>query len=164
MKDSQDDDSRYDIPGTTSSMPTAAERQSMKNVDGAQQTQDYESQPLGNTLDIPSAFGAFERNVEGASDIVRELMDMCRGLHDHNDASVLAAQINIGKNYCAVLEENKKIRDYLKRRAAYEQMERLELQQRLYETQFRLRVSEILQTAMEALRYMDRIDEDRRVT
>ncbi|KAI1412479.1 hypothetical protein F5Y13DRAFT_43366 [Hypoxylon sp. FL1857] len=46
-------------------------------------------------------------------DTIVALVNLCQSLRDRNDAAVLLAQINIGRNYCAVLEENQKLRDEL---------------------------------------------------
>ncbi|KAI0842730.1 hypothetical protein F5Y06DRAFT_255925 [Hypoxylon sp. FL0890] len=102
----------------------------------------------------------YEKMVKKSDDAVVELIKMCHGLRDRNDEAVLIAQINMGRKYCSLLEENEKLRGELSaREARYRHMagKLLETELALSAKDARLKEAETRLIAKQALEYLEAV-------
>ncbi|OTA55421.1 hypothetical protein K449DRAFT_400027 [Hypoxylon sp. EC38] len=98
-----------------------------------------------------------EGMIQKSDDAVLDLIKLCHGLRDGNAAAVLVAQINIGRKYHSVLEENEKLRGKLADREAHHRRVAgrvLELERLLSAQDAQLKEANTRLIAQKALEYM----------
>ncbi|OTA97818.1 hypothetical protein M434DRAFT_7450 [Hypoxylon sp. CO27-5] len=98
-----------------------------------------------------------EGMIQESDDAVLDLIKLCHGLRDGDAAAVLVAQINIGRKYHSVLEENEKLRGKLADREAHHRRVAgrvLELERLLSAQDAQLKEANTRLIAQKALEYM----------